>query len=196
MHSNQPWSWLWRGSATAKHKLAAETKLVEISKFPSHQETWLSDEALANILTHQFHMTGNNAVTHGMLNCAVSQGRAMLASAGGCNSAKKAACQHKRHVTNDNGDTKNTQFHCFLASPANTPPKSLKQSDLAWQLAHNNNRFRFSKRQRPAESSQAEEDPRHAAVMSPAPADNITELLEQQECHQSFQATKGREGQV
>jgi hypothetical protein len=41
----------------AKHQLTTE-KLIEISKFLSHQETrsWLSDEALANILTHQLCM--------------------------------------------------------------------------------------------------------------------------------------------
>jgi hypothetical protein len=65
------------GGATVKHQLVAE-KLVRISKFPSCQETWLSDEALETTLTHQFHMAGVNAVARGMLNCAASQDKAML----------------------------------------------------------------------------------------------------------------------
>jgi hypothetical protein len=88
MHSDQPSSWLWRDSTMAKHKLIAE-KLLEISKFPSHQETRMSDEALVNILTQQFHMTGDSAVTRRMLNCAASQDRVTLASAGDCNNTSK-----------------------------------------------------------------------------------------------------------
>jgi hypothetical protein len=134
MQSDQPPSWLQRDSATVKCKLILKM-LVEISKFPSHQETWLSDETLANILTHQLRIAGDNTATRRVLNCAVSQGRTMLASAGDCNNVKKAACQHKHHVANGNGNTQNTQLCRFLASPASKPPKSLNQSDLAWHPA-------------------------------------------------------------